>query len=248
MLTHRPYSLIALWFTLLAACAPEPAVLPEFAEPELVDAEAIFREMESTLVSADTVHFQCSITSEGVVSSDLAGSLWLASGNRTRIDVAGTFAAEAVELTLLSDGTRLAGGSGAATFDIETPVGLREAILIGATRMGLLHNLAMLTGGAPPDRADGSVREWVQASGFTTGEVEVIDGAAARPIRFELTVAGQPSGVAELWVDTDSGLPVRRNQTVHFDGGDMRVVEIYSLVELDGNPSPDAFIRAVRDE
>ena len=249
MILQRPARFIALWCALLAACSPEPALPTEtLGATEVVDAEAIFHQLEATLVAADTVLFECSITAEGVVSSDLAGSLWLASGNRARIGVAGTFASEAVELTLLSDGTRLDGGSGAATFDIETPIGLREAILIGAMRMGLLHNLAMLTGGAPPDGADGSVREWVQVSGFATGDVAVIEGAEARPIRFQLTVAGRPSGEAELWIDTKSGLPVRRNQTVRFDSGDMRVVETYLRVELDGNPPPETFTRAGPDE
>jgi len=47
-------------------------------------------------------------------------------------------------------------------FDEPVPPEVREALVIGLTRMGILHNLARLVAGVPPDRASGGVRDWVE--------------------------------------------------------------------------------------
>jgi hypothetical protein len=89
----------------------------------------------------------------------------------------------------------------------------------------------MLTAGAPPDRADGGVKELVTVDQFAQLEAEAVtDGAAS--ISFALTVAGVPSGTAELDITAD-GLLAERRQKVQFPEGEMRVVETYSSVLID---------------
>ena len=48
-------------------------------------------------------------------------------------------------------------------------------------------------------------------------------------IDFGLVVAGQPSGTASLWIDAASRLPLRREQTVQFETGEMKVIEVYEF-------------------
>ena len=99
--------------------------------------------------------------------------------------------------------------------------------VIGLTRQGLLHNLAMLTAGRPPDHADGGVAEWVEVVEPQLGPPEVFGEGQARPLEFAITVSDQPVGHATLWLD-DRGLPIERRQVVNFPEGQMRVTERYT--------------------
>jgi hypothetical protein len=110
-----------------------------------------FRELEERLLQLPELRMTTRVTSTGAFESALAGTVELRQGNVASIDVEGTFAGPA-ELSLSSDGARLTGGSGAGEFDLATPEHLNEAIVIGLTRMGILHSLARLTAGEPPDQ------------------------------------------------------------------------------------------------
>ncbi len=88
--------------------------------------------------------------------------------------------------------------------------------------MGVLHNVAMLVGGAVPDHADGGVTSWVR----TQDHRSTPDGGLA----FALLVDGQPSGEATLWLDAD-GFPLRREQVVPFGDTTMRVEERYEVLD-----------------
>lgn len=98
---------------------------------------------------------------------------------------------------------------------------ISTAVSIGLTRMGVLHNLARLVAGKPPDHDGGGVREWVRAE-----NIEFV-GEDRNTIRFDVVVAGTKSAVATVEVDPSSGLPIRREQTVEFAAGSMSVVETY---------------------
>ena len=85
------------------------------------------------------------------------------------------------------------------------------------------------------------MQEWVVANGFgwqpatrRVGDVEL------RGIGFLIEVGGEPAGDVVLWYDPVSGLPVEREQVVHFDGGDMQVSEHYTI-EIDGVIGPCRF-------
>lgn len=99
-------------------------------------------------------------------------------------------------------------------------------MLIGLTRMGILHNLARLIAEAAPDHADSGVREWATVDDFAA---DPEDPAA---LSFAITVAGTPAATARLQLDA-AGLPLLRQQTVRFPGGEMRVTERYSAVAIE---------------
>jgi hypothetical protein len=115
--------------------------------------------------------------------------------------------------------------NGEDTFSDRAPAHVREAMLIGMARMGLLHNLARLVAAMPPDRAAGGVTDWVRAEDI--GWVSPVEGSAGPGVRFRILVAGQDADDAELWLD-EAGFPLRRDQTVRFPQGDMRVREEFS--------------------
>jgi hypothetical protein len=207
---------------LILVCMSVPASSVGQVEPPRQGPGAVLAALEDRLLAADGIRFEFEVTAEGAIEADLRGMLE-ASAGEVRLTAAGSFAGQAVDLTLLADGDRLELGNGPELDRIPTPAYLNEALVIGLTRMGILHNLARLTGGTAPDHAGGGIRDWVTVGAVT---------ADADTIAFDLTVAGEPAGSAALQIDS-GGRPVLRRQTVEFSTGQMRVVERYSAFTID---------------
>ena len=187
---------------------------------------AEFSVLEDRLLKAGTVRFNFHVTAEGVVEADLRGALDITQGGGIQLTGSGHFGRQPVDLLLRSDEEQYEFGNGANRTTAPRPAHLKEALLIGLTRMGILHNLARLTSATSPDHADGGVREWVVVGSFA------VDAADSAATSFEMTVAGERAGSASLEIDS-LGRPVARRQTVQFPSGEMRVVERYSAVTIE---------------
>lgn len=185
----------------------------------------VFNGLEKRLLQAQAIELSFQIAAEGAFEADLRGRLEISETKEVRLNATGEFGGEPVELLLVTEGDQLKFSNGTKTLTSLQPAGLEEALLIGLTRMGILHNLARLTGPAPPDHAEGDVQEWVTVGSFAK------DGADSAAISFDLTVAGEPSGSASLRIDSQ-GQPILRTQTVEFPTGEMRVLERYSAVTI----------------
>ncbi len=177
------------------------------------------------------------VTAEGAVAADLTGTLLLGDDGRARLEANGDFAGQALDMTLISDGERMfwTGSEGGA----DTPPALRDALGVGFTRMGVLHNLARLSGAAPPDHADGGVAEWVVVTPTDAAQVDIPEATDATSVFRDITVAGQPSGSYAL--EFDGPRPVVRRQVVEFPQGIMRVTERYRVVEFGADLPAGAF-------
>lgn len=183
----------------------------------------VFEGIEERLLDGQSL-LRFHVTSSGAFAAELRGDLKLREGNVLSLKASGTFGDQDVELYLESDGTRLTGGNGTQNIDMETPTALREAVVLGLTRMGILHNLARLTTGAIPDHAAEGVGDWLVASEIRSADS--VTGLSGR-IVFDILVTGIRTASAELEVNASNGLPSRRSQTVRFPGGEMNVVEEY---------------------
>ncbi|MGD2124311.1 MAG: hypothetical protein PVJ76_21455 [Gemmatimonadota bacterium] len=210
---------------LLQACgeAPEPGLGREPQDPA-----AAFSALEERLLSAQAVEVDYEVAAEGAVEVDLQGGLRIEAGGLVEITARGRFAGQEVDLLLRSEGGQYEYGNGPDRRAGPTPRYLNEAVLIGLTRMGILHNLAMLVGNAPPDGAEGGVRDWVVVEDFSFDQDEPGQGSS-QVISFSMVVGGAPAGAAALEVGS-KGVPVLREQTVQFPDGEMRVVERYTRV------------------
>lgn len=197
-----------------------------FARPGATDPGRFFAELEDSLLRRPESRIGFRITADGAFTADLEGELYIGTGNEITLDSRGTFGADSVSLSLTAADGRLIGGNGGRTFEEPVPADLREAIVIGLTRMGLLHNLARLVSGSPPDRADGGVRRWVKAAEFDWSAPDSVIGGPS--LSFQVRVDEQPAGDAVLWIDAQ-GRPVAREQTVRFPDGEMRVREEYEI-------------------
>lgn len=217
---------------------------PTFADDAIADgtakAEARFTALEARLLEADAFRLTFRAAAEGAVHADLVGTL-VFDGEVLTLDAEGPFGGRDLVLEIRStDEGRLVGGPvGRAAgdtvprFDLALPEHLREAVVLGFTRMGILHNLALLSAGQPPDHAAEGVGDWLVVGDFhadsTTPRPE---GEVAASV-FDLQVAGQPAAEdVTLWIDAE-GRPVVRYQTVDFPQGQMRVTETYSDVSID---------------
>lgn len=206
---------------------------------EQASAAQTLDELERRLEGATRVELHFEIESEGAVSSQFTGTLRWEAGGELALDASGEFMGQPQELALRGDATQLrtlVGGE--ARWEGARPAALVEAVVIGLTRQGLLHNLAMLTGGAPPERGEGGVREWLGFVDPNFGEPQAIAGQELRALEFGIQVEGQDVGQAVLLINVH-GLPVERRQRVVFPEGEMRVTERYTGLSIESHTSPE---------
>jgi len=181
-------------------------------------------ELEAKLLNAGQVILGFEISATGSVEAELEGTLALRGKEGIELAVTGSFGGEELDLILQNSDSQLLFGPADSPSAIEMPAAMREAVIIGLTRMGLLHNIVRLAGGSAPDHSDGGVAEWVTAQ-------SVAKSADARRITFDIVVDGEPSGSAALRLDP-FGMMVKRDQTVAFPQGDMVVVENYFNLQV----------------
>jgi hypothetical protein len=192
-------------------------------------ADSALARVEQWLLETAPLQIQYVVVAEGVLEAEVRGALALLGSEGLSLTADGHFAGQPQTLRLATEGQNVRVGEGDSSTVVARPPGLEEAVVIGFTRMGILHNIARLTGGATPDHMEGGVREWVQADSVAWGPREDIGGRPALAIDFNITVDGNPSGRARLYLDAETEQPLQRNQTVNFTEGDMNVTESYEI-------------------
>ncbi|MEM8600070.1 MAG: hypothetical protein AAGF99_09120 [Bacteroidota bacterium] len=205
---------------------------------DMAPAEA-FETLRQGLLDQRFVRVDVSVEADSGRTASLSGALWLGPQNRAWLRASGTFAGQPVSPSLLSDGAQLVYGRDRMTdFDapVAAPSALNEALVVGFFGMGILHNLARLTADELPDHADGAAAAWVTAHDLAWGLPEERSGRTLKPLTFAIQVEEQPSGSAALWLDTATGHPVERTQTVPFPTGTMEVAERYRNWRFDRPP------------
>lgn len=204
---------------------PDDAAPTAWAEPSLDG-------LEGRLSAAGAVELEFAIESSGAVESTLEGRLRWERGGAVELDAVGSFAGAEQQLAWRGSADAFEVlVAGASTASGPRPPGLEQAIVLGLTRQGLLHNLAMATAGAMPSYLEGQASAALGFADPEVGAVETLGEGEARPLHFGVRVDGQAVGEATLWFARD-GLPVERRQTVHFPEGDMMVVERYAKWQL----------------
>lgn len=237
-----PHTSAALVLVLSLGCATtgdsisgEPEAKPQVEKPLATSgrdewAKRKLSELEQRLQQAKRVEIEFEIQSEGVVDSQLSGRLVWERDGMIELVATGEFTGQPQELGWRGDAETLTTlVAGEERWTGERPEALIEAVVIGLTRQGLLHNLAVLVGGLPPDHADGKVQEWLTIVDPQLGPSEYLAGEEATPLDFGIEVEQSYVGRATLWLDMD-GLPKERHQTVHLKEGEMKVVERYVSV------------------
>jgi hypothetical protein len=163
-------------------------------------AQTLFLTMERKLLSAMPMQLEVKSHAEGAVKADAVTDVSI--GPETRLHSQGTFLERPFQ----------------KNYDRPTTPGLRDAVVLGMTRMGLLHNVANLTQDLPPDHADKEVRDWLKPVKFRR-----VKGGVA----YSINIDGQDRGETTLLINAKTKLPSKRTAVIHFPNADMRVTETY---------------------
>jgi hypothetical protein len=168
-----------------------------------VTPEQSFAQLESRLLEMNPIDVTFALKSSGAVESASNGTL-KATGRDVIVDA---------ETAIAGSSTKRSH----ALTDHGSPVSQKRLLILGWTRMGLLHNMVMLASGKPiMHNVEQSVR--VANVRWNRGE---------RMFAFDVLIDGTKTADARLWLDA-SGRPMRRLQTVQFPNGAMHVEEQYT--------------------
>jgi hypothetical protein len=110
-----------------------------------------------------------------------------------------------------------------STWEHATTPELRDAILIGITRMGLLQNVVLFSRERPPANVEGHIREALTAHDFAK-----VPGGG---ISYKLRAGNREMADAVIKINSKTHYPMSRKMTTHLDTGDMKVSETYQLVK-----------------
>lgn len=214
------YSFMLFWVVASLSCSASPKVNQS--------SESMFQQFESRLLAAESIRFDFQITAEGAIEVDISGSFELIQQDQIHILGTGSFAGSTVNLSLHLQANQLQMSNGNEETTMTRPKEVENALLIGWTRMGILHNLAKLLSASAPDHADGNVHTWVVVANLQE------TSTSSATSTFDLVVDGTPSGAASITWNA-AGLPMERHQTVHFPDSEMHVMERYSQVQIIGS-------------
>lgn len=212
---------------LVVGCASGPRPVPAS-----VTAAQRLDFAERALLEGKNVTGTFEIDSKGENAAHLTGTIELIDGNGLRLVAEGHFKSEPVQLELDSrdpSGTVRTTSKGPSASSHKDPPSekLREAVSLGIARMGLMHNLALLSLDQPVDKAGGGFAEWVKPLAPKDGTSDTINGEPCRRVDFGIEVEGKTMGEASLCIADATGLPMQRSETVHFPTGEMTVSETF---------------------
>ena len=213
--------------TLLAGCASGPRPVP--ANASAADRLAL---AETALTGARHLTGTFEIDSKGENAAHLTGTLELVDGNALHLVAEGNFKSDPVQLELDS---RDAAGivrtttKGASVSSHRDPPAdkLREAVALGLARMGLLHNLALLSLDQPLEKTGGGLAEWVKPLAPKDGASDTVNGEPCKRVDFGIEIEGKNMGDASVCIADATGLPLQRSSTIHFPAGDMTLSETF---------------------
>jgi hypothetical protein len=219
---------------LLAALSACTGSSGEQEGAERPDPEDALASVEERLMEARASRIDFRVTASGAATVELEGRLVLGDSGRVRLEGTGALDGEEVSLLLVSDGRTMRATNGVDTVEAAAPAALKEALVVGFARMGVLHHLVRLADATAPAHAEGGVHSWVRTVDVRREE----RGSLA----FDIQVDGEPSGTAVLFMSPGTELPGERRQTVASPDGELIVTELYGAMSVGGGAEPADFV------
>jgi hypothetical protein len=159
---------------------------------------------------------------EAILSQPLQGKTVSHAEGSVKVDVEATLTVGSD--TKISYKGNVMGRDVDKTWENPTTPDLRDAILLGITRMGLTHNLVLFTSDRPPANVEGHIRQALTPHDFAK--------ASGGGIAYKLRADNREMGEGVIKFNSKTHLPMSRKFTFHLDNGDMRVSESYQLTRL----------------
>jgi outer membrane lipoprotein-sorting protein len=241
---------------MVIACSLFAAALLSAAQAQDKDAEKLFRDMEKKIKSAKAIEVAFTYQLEGKTTK---GSLLLTNDNKTRLQLNGPFyfgLKRNAKFELISDGKQfktkgaklVIASNGQAGFDVdgqsEGKIGKQFHALhsvalsrggIGAIVLGLPYFVGE-DGDIDPDQPESKMTVY----DFKADPAEKIGERKAKVIRYHHGKGGLDDPEVTLWLDADTGLPLKRLLVLP-KGEKIRITESYSEFKLDPKVNAKAF-------
>ena len=208
---------------LALGCASGPRPMPGGLTPaeRLAFSEDVLR--------ASQVRGTFELDSHGAHESHFTGTLDLTGSNALVLAAEGRLDGADVKLTLDSSGGEpnrsVSRGPSVSGHQGGPSEHLNEAVVIALVRLGLLHDLALLSDDEMVAKAEGGVREYVVAQEVKDVGPDQVDQEPCHRLDFVVALEGKPGGEATVCLSDATSLLLQRRQTVHAKSGDMTVTE-----------------------
>ena len=204
------------------------------------EAQELFRKMEEKFTKAKSVQVSWRVAAkvkEGDITAQ--GSVFLDEGNKARMDVTGKVIDTEQKDQIISDGKTL-NTYGSRRSSVDTPKDFNRTVLGSLARGGAVNALTVINMKYYARESDPS--KLFTLSSFALGKKEKVDKREAQVIEFKakLEPANQEAQV-KLWIDSETGLPLRRVFTVNEMNQELVSTETYSDLKFDEKIDPKKF-------
>jgi hypothetical protein len=196
------------------------------------EAEKLFRAMEKTLTAAKALQviFEAKLDNlKGEIA--VKAKLTAAAGNKMLLKGESSIGGMSHDLELVSDG-KLGKGQvfGEKFSGKDTPKGLYQNVLLGGMRrIGIVPALFAGIGGEASEKKEASVEKLYKVSDFKLGDKIKNKGRAAQGVQYRLIVPGSATFKAEVFLDSETNMPLRRTLSSEKDGQKFSLVETYTV-------------------
>lgn len=208
----------------LATLAMLALTRPSRAATPVPNADSLDAAIRVRWAQAECFEIDWTARAHGAVPCDIAGHHRIEPrAHRVAIEYAGTFAGTPVRSTLRANADSMWTGAKAQA----VPADLTHAILYGIARMGVLHNIANLVQGAPPEHAAGGIEQWLVGEAIRCDGVEYVGGVRCWVLQMDLRIEGTRVADTRGWYDADTLMPVRREVNVNAGGIRFTDIEVY---------------------
>jgi hypothetical protein len=200
-------------------------------------AEELFGRMEERLMKARALTFEVEGAAERQPAERFRGSAALADGNRMRLELVFQRDGQEKKALLIANGTRMAHAEG------NTPLAFRDVEKdLNKDFLSLFARFGVHAYFAPVDLHLHDL--WPRQ--FKLGKKEEVAGRAAQAIEYELNIYGRGSAAPEgaavpaslfravVWLDAETGLPLKREVSELGKEQKEKVTETYTRWALDG--------------
>jgi outer membrane lipoprotein-sorting protein len=199
------------------------------------EAEVLFGQMEMKLLNAKTTETDFEAKFErGRMGGSFKGELLLGEGNKLRFEMSGELGGKMAKSTRVSDGAKM------VIMESDKPTVTKDAVNVqnDILRAGLARTgpgALLFFGFMKELPADFKADEHFKVSDFKLGKKEKVGEKEAQIVEYQLAMKGIPEKFAvQVWVDTKSNLPLKRELTLKFGESKFAISETYPKVELDG--------------
>jgi outer membrane lipoprotein-sorting protein len=226
---------------MLALLTTVPALAPAQSGDE---AKKLFEAMEERIAKAKSVSLTFRIDAKlGGEHIKLTGSMAFAAGNKASIYFDGEVDGKPFKGRVVSDGKKIrfleAAKTEEKTEDKPAPKQQNEILSATLSRVGLSLGLEWVE---KIDRLGGrKAEEWFPVSDLKLSRNEKVAGREAQVLTYTVRYDAKRKMNARLWIDTQTGLPLKRELLSSAGVSKEQITEIYNDLKLNEKRDPKQF-------